>query len=193
MDKNTENLSRDEWFVLDSLADDWECLSSIDGPEVSKINMIELLEGLYVKGLISIKKGVPFDRKILLEEPDEYWDTIYWFGLTEKGCNAWERNSQKYNGEPVDWSLSWRSCFSPEEGGYIEGISEKVCIQVLKDYLRQNPLKINWRSIAHKNIKGFQAKYYKFIRGGHRIDFKLKRSVCKTVWFWLLKMFGKNN
>jgi hypothetical protein len=187
-----ENLSRNEWLVLSSLSDDWECLSSIEKPEVSRADMVELLEELYGKGLICVEKGLPFDRKILLEEPNEHWDTIYWFGLTENGCDAWEKYSQKYSEYPVDWSSSWKGSFwSDERGGYIEGVSEDVCKQALKSQLKNVPFTIDKNSIEHKNIEGFQAKYYKFIPSGHRIDFKLKRSICKTVWFGLLKIFGK--
>jgi hypothetical protein len=191
MSGDKENLSRNEWLVLSSLSDDWECLSSINKPEVSRADMVELLDGLYGKGLICIEKGVPFDRKILLEEPNEYWDTNFWFGLTEKGCQAWEDDSRKYGESPVDWRLSWKGCFSPEKGGYIEGVSEKICEQILKDCLKRTPFKVSRKSITHKKIEGFQAKYYKYIPGGDRIDFKTKRSIWKTMWLWALQVFGK--
>lgn len=169
-------LSKNEWLILSSLSDDRECLSSIDEPELSRTEMVELLEGLYKRGLICIESGTLFERKKLLEEPDKHWDTAYWFGLTEKGCKEWEAHSQQYSGQPVDWSSSWKGeFFDDKREGYIEGVSEKVCMQALENHLKDIPFTID--SIKHKEIDGFQAKYYKYIAGGHRIDFKLKRKL----------------
>jgi hypothetical protein len=188
-----ENLSKNEWLILESLANDWECLSTIEEPDVSRTEKIELIERLYEKGLISILNNVPFDKKNLLKEPDGFISNDYWFGLTEKGCEEWEKYSQKYYGSAINWDKSWKSCFSPEKGGYIEGVSEQICVQILKDDFKHKSFSVDWKSAEHKNLEEFQAKYYKYLAGGHRIDFKTKRSICKTIWFLLLKIFGKKN
>jgi hypothetical protein len=36
-------------------------------------------------------------------------------------------------------------------------------------------LQIDWSSIAYSKIEGFMAKYYKYIPGGYRAIFKLKK------------------
>ncbi len=35
---------------------------------------------------------------------------------------------------------------------------------------------VDQATLRHSEIKGFQAKHYKYISGGHRIDFTIKKA-----------------
>jgi hypothetical protein len=69
------------------------------------------------------------------------------------------------------------ACIDDKKGqGWIEGIAEKVCLEGL-ERLAQNALwQIDKTTLKHSAVDGFQAKYYKYIQGGHRIDFKLQNN-----------------
>ena len=59
----------------------------------------------------------------LLSEPEENFDTKFWFGFTDKGCSAWENQYIEFCGEPITWNNAWSAKDSPKEGiGYIDVI-----------------------------------------------------------------------
>jgi hypothetical protein len=48
-------------------------------------------------------------------------------------------------------------------------------MQGLKRTDTGNDLQIDWSTIAYSKIEGFMAKYYKYVQGGYRLTFKLKK------------------
>ncbi len=177
------DLTKLEWHILDGLAYDWECMSSLpieksEFPDISKIEIIDCLQQLFGKGHIQLLHGMSFNREVMLAEPqEEYWDTKYWFGLTDAGCKTWEDYLDKYLGDPVDWSKVWSAQLSYEkEEGYVVGTTKEVCLKAFRKLKSgRNDFRIRRKLLKHSKIHGFDATYYKHIPGGHRIDFKLQR------------------
>jgi len=176
--------SKLEWHILDNLSNDWECLTTIYPeveelvPGISRENVVDAIHNLIKEGCIQIQGGHIFDKKALLSEPEEYFDTKYWFGLTTLGCKAWEAHSVEYAGYPIDWTQAWSSYISyRNREGYIDGVSKEVCLAAIsKGLLREEGFEIDKKSMKYSKIDGFNAKYYKYISGGCRISFKLRGS-----------------
>jgi len=175
------NLSKIEFEILDSLAIDWECIFSLStpsSPDISKLEIVDCLQHLFNKGYIQLPKEIPFNRDALLSEPqEEYWDTKYWFGLTDAGCKTWEDYLEKNLGSPVDWSRAWNARLNyKKEEGYVVGTTKKVCLKAFEKLKSgRSDFRIRRKLLKHSTIPGFDATYYKYISGGHRIDFKLQR------------------
>jgi len=178
--------SKLDWYILDNLSNDWECLTTIY-PEVaefvsgiSRENVVDAIHHLIKEGYIQIRGGHIFDKEALLSEPEEYLETKYWFGLTTLGCEAWEAHSVEYAGYPIDWTQAWSASISFENReGHIDGVSKEVCLAAINKelfLLREEPFEIDKKSMKYSKINGFNAKYYKYISGGCRISFKLRRS-----------------
>lgn len=179
--------SKLEWHILDNLSNDWECLTTIYPEvkkkiaEVNREDVVNSLHNLIKEGYLQIKGGQSFDKKALLSEPEEYFETKYWFGLTTLGCKAWEAHSVEYTGHPINWTQAWSASFSLEnQQGHIDGVSKKVCLTAInKGLFRELGFEIDKKSMKYSKIDGFNPKYYKYISGGCRISFKLRGT--KTV------------
>ena len=170
-------MSKLEYTILDNLSDDLECPATIC-PEVqeeirdaSRQDVIDALCRLHESGLVALPDGTPLDREALIAEPEGNFDALYWFGLTASGCAAWEAGSET----PIDWSKMWSGRIDYEgRKGYVEGTSRDVCIAALPRLMPDKKEQIDMTSLSHSDISGFQAKYYKHLPGGHRIEFILK-------------------
>jgi hypothetical protein len=184
-----EEISELEWLILGSLSNDTECVATIwpdikeSVPSITEHQLKDTIYQLYKIGLVYIESETgPVSREnILAEETEnEYSNGNYYFGLTPKGVEVWEASSGKYD-EPINWSNSWKASYDIErQKGFIDGTSKEVCLSVLiKDNQEGFGMFKEWQidmdSLEHSDIEGFQAKYYKYISGGHRISFKLKR------------------
>jgi hypothetical protein len=174
-------LTKLEWEILNNLSDSWECPATIcpevasKVPNVSRMDILKVLHSLFIDNLVFIEDIKKIDLGELLSEPEDNFATKFWFGLTARGCEAWENQSVEFSGEPTTWSAVWFVFDSRQEGvGYVEGVSREVCVEGLK---RVHPDswedKITDKCIEEKPIAGFHAEYYKYIEGGYRIDYKL--------------------
>lgn len=171
------DMSKLEWAILDNLSDDQECPATIC-PEVqeeikdaSRQDVIDALCRLHEAGLVALPDRTTLSREALIAEAEGNFDTPHWFGLTSSGCAAWEAGSET----PIDWSEMWSGHIDYESRkGYVEGTSQDVCITALPRLIPDNKQQIDMTSLSHSDISGFQAKYYKHLPGGHRIDFVLK-------------------
>ncbi|MFC1846670.1 hypothetical protein ACFLYS_01230 [Chloroflexota bacterium] len=152
-------------------------------PTISGRKLKEAIYGLYKSSLIYIKvETAQIDREDILakETNNRYSIGNFYFGLTQEGVKFWENASEEY-GEPLDWSNNWAAHYSPfRQDGYIDGSSQETCLKELMDFNRgtdgtSKEWKVDMNSLIHSDIEGFQASYYKYIPGGHRISFKLKR------------------
>jgi hypothetical protein len=97
-----------------------------------------------------------------------------WFGMTNQGCEVWEKHCTTFSYDPVDWSEMYtRHLYLKTGRGYVEGVSKEICESAIAE--TSPGIVIDSTSFKHSSIEGFDAKYYKRIKGGHRIDF------CFTV------------
>jgi hypothetical protein len=171
-----------EWTILDNLSDDWECPATIckevaDAvPEATRQTVLRTLLSLHEQGLVRLQNGNRPDPQALLSEREEDFDTPHWFALTPEGCTRWERDSMTFSGSPISWSEAWSghvdfaSC-----KGHVDGTNEAVCLSALPRLLHDDKWTIDMTSLAHSEIPGFRAKYYKYLTGGHRIDFRIRK------------------
>jgi hypothetical protein len=185
-----EQASKLELLILDCLSDDTECVASIwyhNEDELQNVSGEEFkntIYELYKRGLINDPSmSEPISREDILDEEttNEYHIGNYYFGLTPAGVEFWEEACRE-SGEPIDWSKSWHASYdTKKQEGYINGTSKEVCLNELESWNKkpQGDLKdwqVDMNSLVHSEIEGFQAKYYKYISGGHRVSFKLNRS-----------------
>ena len=184
-----EQVSELELLIIDCLSVDNGCVASIRYHEAEGLHDIPDVElknaiyGLYKRGLIhdrGISEPIPRESIMAEDTSNQYHTGNYYFGLTPAGVEFWEEARRK-NGDPVDWSRMWSAYTSPEQHeGYIDGTFREVCLNVLKswndnglDFLKD--WQVDMDSLMESEIEGFYATYYKYISGGHRIFFKLKR------------------
>lgn len=171
------NLTKLEWAILNSLSDDQECPATIctlvqdEVPDASWQDVLNALYRLHQSGLIELTDGQLLRREILMSETKGNIDTPLWFGLTSTGCTAWESGAKS----PIDWSGAWCGHLDYEsQKGHVEGTTREVCLGALTRLSPDKKFQIDMASLSHSELSGFQAKYYKHLPGGHRIDFKLK-------------------
>jgi hypothetical protein len=184
-----EEISDLEWLILDNLSDDAECIATIwtntsdTIPNITGYQLKVTIYQLYKNGLVYIEnetESIALESILDEETENRYASGNYYFGLTPKGVEVWESSSGKY-GEPIDWSNYWKVSYDIEKReGFIDGTTKEICLNVLNDEnQRGSSIFKEWQidtdSLKHSDIDGFQAKYYKYISGGHRISFKLKR------------------
>ena len=177
----TIELSKSEWLVLNNFAEDRECVATIlpdlikEYPNISKHEVAEIVYTLWQRGLISADINV-VNKEIRLSETEEYANASYWFGLTEKGTSYWEEGAKVFDNGKIDWTDAWSGHFNFKKGeGFIDGTSIEVCREALQKIDTNKEWQIDMNSLVDSEISGFKAKYYKYIEGGHRITFKLKR------------------
>jgi len=100
-------------FIRDQTANDWECPATIcaevmeENPESSRQDILNMLYKLFEEKLIQVKVVKEIDLNQLLSEPEDNFDTKFWSGLTQKGCQEWEQNAVKMINEPISWDKSW--------------------------------------------------------------------------------------
>lgn len=184
-----KDITRLDWEILDSLSDDYESIEQIHQlleaggsfkGDFALQTILDRIELLYASNYVFLILNETFDRsKLQLEIEGKTGNRPYWFGLTNSGCAAWEACSERYGGEPIDWSSSWTSSYSLKNlQGHVDGASVEVCLEALDKILpHDKEWEIDRESLGEMPIEGFDAKYYKHIKGGHRIKFRIKK-VC---------------
>jgi hypothetical protein len=176
-------LDKLEWSILNSLSDDWECSTTIC-PEIegqvddtNRVAILRCLFNLHSRGLVTLQDGRALTLEDFLSERKDDFDTKFWFGLTEAGRAEWEKFSEKYSGASVDWTRAWVGCISYDRGrSYVDGTSLDVCTEALKQLFPDDTeWEIDWNTLESTSIEGFHAKYHKYLDGGQRISFQLKK------------------
>ena len=176
-------LTKLEWTILNNLANDWECPATIC-PEVeseitstSRDEVLGTLYELFQRGLVALQDGGSLQLQTLLSEPQENFDTRLWFGLTQSGCVEWEKHAEQFCGDAIHWAQTWSGNISYlDAAGYVDGTTREVCVESLNTLLPENTeWEIDRSTLQYSAIAGFNAKYYKYIQGGHRISFKLRK------------------
>jgi len=176
-------LTKLEWTILNNLANDWECPATIC-PEVeseitstSRDEVLGTLYELFERGLVALQDGGSLQLQTLLSEPEENFDTRLWFGLTQSGCVEWEKHAEQFCGDAIHWAQTWSGNISYlDAAGYVDGTTREVCVESLNTLLPENTeWEIDRSTLQYSAIAGFNAKYYKYIQGGHRISFKLRK------------------
>jgi len=183
-----KKLTKLEWEILQNLSNNCECPATIC-PEVadevknsSRKDILKTLHDLFNENFIYIDGVESIQSDELLSEPEKNFDTKFWFGLTDKGCEAWEKHSVEFCGEPIIWKNAWRSYETSEGISYIVGVNKTVCIEGLKQVHPDSwEEKITDKLIEEQSIDGFNATYYKYIKGGYRIKYKLNKSDKKSI------------
>lgn len=167
-------LTKLEWHILDSLADDTECLSlilSMKKDELSDISQMEIAKSVHSlcqQGLIYEDNNKTVVLQSLINEPEDYKKNLYWFGLTDLGSKIWEEYAPIYSDVPIDWSKAYVGYLDYyKREGYIDGASEEICLEQLDKFDREN---IKWQidrnSLVRSQIDFFEAKYHKILPGG---------------------------
>lgn len=174
-------ITRFEWAVLDSLSNDVEAVALITNmvnevfPDTPQKKVAETVYKLFERGLIFENKQREVDFQTLINEPTEYLQSTYRFGLTEAGSRVWEENALRYTGETVDWSKAYAGCFDfTNKAGRVEATSSDMCLIGMEAMDKNEIWLIDRTTIAGLAIDGFMATYHKHIPGGYRITFKLK-------------------
>lgn len=171
-------MDRIDWEILEAVSNEFESLTQIypmvnEALDVERVDIIDRMESLLQRGLIKLSKNIEFNKETLLDEPDVYYDTEFWFGLTEQGAEAWEQHAKEFDGFDVDWSEAWTASYNYEkQSGHIYGVNEEVCMKVLKN---EKEAIIDFDSLMVEQVSSFQAKYYKKITGGVKITFTVER------------------
>ena len=123
MDYETNRL---DWLILDALSDDIESAEQISDmvrsgePAADTTLVASRLAGLLTRGLV-------YDA----HPPDG------WYGMTESGCEIWERWATTFGHGPPDWSVAWVIHFDLKAGrGSVVGATREVCEFALREHLR---------------------------------------------------------
>ena len=171
-----------EWNILDYLSDGRENVALIkkylkdDFPSTSQKVVAETVFKLYQLGLLFEDKNKVVDFQSIMNESTDYIDNIYRFGLTDTGARLWQENALVYSGETINWSNAARGSFDfVNQEGYIEGVSKEACIALLEKTDQNETWQIDRNTLVYSQIEGFWAKYYKYMPGGYKINFKLKK------------------
>ena len=170
-------MNKIDWLILNELSDDFESMTQIYPLEqcskTKRSAIIDRIELLLQKGLIKLANDIVFVKEMLLAEPEEYYDTDFWFGLTERGAEEWEKHAKKFGEFEVDWSDAWSESLNyHKQQGYILGVSKEICMKYLKANRKDI---VDFDSLKVIPISSFQAKYYKILSGGVKIKFKLNK------------------
>lgn len=78
--------------------------------------------------------------------------------------------------ETVDWTQYWRCGLDyKSKTGFVEGATRQACLARISGISLDNDFQIDMLSLEHSELQEFQAKYYKSLPGGYRINFRLKK------------------
>jgi|WetSurMetagenome_2_1015567.scaffolds.fasta_scaffold39026_1 hypothetical protein len=98
-----------------------------------------------------------------------------WYGMTSRGCEVWEEDYATFSDSPLDWSGSWIMEVDRSTGiGYVNGVSKEICESAIAKHAGLD-IVVDSTSFKHGTIEGFQANYYKNLKGGYRIDFRFTK------------------
>ena len=162
MDQENKRL---DWLILDALSDDIESIQQITA-------MVRPGEPTADATLIASQLARLLARDLVYDAHPP----TGWYGMTELGCQLWERLATTFGDGPPDWSVAWVINFDLQAGrGSAVGVTKEVCESALRKHVRRD-IVIDPSSFVHHPVPSFRAKYYKDIVGGHRIDFRFSRA-----------------
>ncbi len=148
------------WAILDSLSDDYESFEMIAAavrqiaPNADDNLIQQRIDELLISGLL--RTMAKFEN---------------YYGMTTEGSAIWEEHTRMYSDEPIDWSKSWTLDVDHKTlKGHVCGTNRQVCESALAKHAGTD-IVVDVSTLRHSSIDGFDAKYYKKIKGGHRIDF----------------------
>jgi hypothetical protein len=157
MDSTVDKL---RWAILDAVSDDYEPMEMI-------VSSVET----QVPGSNHRQVQDEVDRLLIESQLCTVGKTDISYGMTLKGCETWERLCGGFSDGPPNWVEYWTIDLDYQAGtGYVSAPSREACESALAKYTRPG-ITIDRASYVHAAIAEFQAKYYKRILGGHRIDF----------------------
>jgi DNA-binding Lrp family transcriptional regulator len=170
-------MDRIDWYILNTLSDDFESMTQIypleEASDVAREEIIDRIERMFKHCLIQLPEKVEFNKEKILGESEEFFNTTFWFGLTDKGAEEWERNAKEYGGFEIDWSAFWSTHFDYEnEKGFIVAVNKEISLKQLK---KVTEVEIDFNTLRITEVPEFQATYYKKIKGGIKIEFEFKQ------------------
>ncbi len=167
------------FYILDTLFYNSESMTQIyplkDFLDVSRDEIVDRLYALYKQGYIELDNNIDFNINEIKSEPEKKNDTKYWFGFTEKGFNEWEKEYKKYYSDKINFSkyakmyLDYEKCEGNIVGLDVNYLKEKID----KFNKENNNILIILDSIEINKINEFVAYYYKKLRNGYEICFKI--------------------
>lgn len=173
-----EKINKLEWKILNDLSGALASTAAMKKQGLSLQKLREKVYDLYQRGILyeDAKRMVEYD-KLMTEPPEQVdLDSEYAFGLTELGSEYWAEGSKKYAKKPIDWTRASIIIFHPQQGiGWVEGTTKEVCLAKLDEWPKENRWQADVSTIAHEEIEGFKPHYHKYLKGGHRITFKIKK------------------
>lgn len=175
-------MERIDWLILDELSDDYETFERIDNNISRELNGLKVVEiavcvkELYDKGYIEILdengfKARNIDKNMLYINANKLW-----CGLALKGAEYWEQNAQKYGGQVINWFEFCVVKYNHKTNtGEIYGIDLEVCKKKLSHFIveRGNNMILDKNSVTIVEIEDFYIKYYKKIKSGYKVIFRL--------------------
>jgi hypothetical protein len=156
----TVEIDKIDWSILNSLSDDYESLEMI-------IPMAQEIVPNVEDKVIQEKVG----QLLILGYINTMVESDDWYGMTSRGCEVWEKYCAIFSDGPPDWCKSWTINTDYKTGdGYAIGVSKEVCESAIATKIGSDII-VDPSTFKHSAIEAFHAKYYKEIKGGHRIDF----------------------
>jgi hypothetical protein len=168
-----------DWLVLDATADDFESIVQIadsvrrDLRQISRAELARHIIELLRDGFLQQFEPHEISLEDLAGVP-ERMQPPFWFGMTARGVEAWERFATEFDSEPPDWSRAYAYCFDfAALRGYCDGVSREVCLSAIRN--SPNHAAVREETFRFESIDSFNAKYYKRIKGGFRVSFDLTK------------------
>lgn len=179
MRNKEDDLDKIDWVILDVLHFDHESIQQIhpleEYPEISRDEIIDRLYNMFENGYVCFANDETFTIEQIKNEQVNCVCSDFWYGMTEKGCEFWEENAEKYVGEKIDWSNSSLGIFIYTEcRGIIYGTSPDTCLNSLREYQERfkNELIVNFDTVNISKVKEFNPSYYKTIENGYKLKFR---------------------
>ena len=166
-----------DWLVLDATADDFESIVQIadsvrcDLPQISRAELARHIIELLRDGFLQQLESDEISLEDLVRVPERL-QPPFWFGMTARGAEAWERCAKEFDSEPPDWSRAYACCFDfATLRGHCDGVSREVCLSAIRN--SRDHAAVREETFRFESIDSFNAKYYKRIKGGVRVSFDL--------------------
>lgn len=182
MKNRRKGLDKIDWTILNVLCFDYESIIQIypldEYPEISRDEVIDRLYNLFKKGYVCLMNDKEFNIEQIKNEPDDCEYSEFWYGITETGSEFWEENAERYAGIKIDWSDIWSEIIIyTEERGIIHATSPDTCLNRLKKCQEENKneIIIDFDSVRISKVKEFEARYYKIIKNGYRLEFRFMK------------------
>jgi hypothetical protein len=168
-----------DWLILDATSDDFESLVQImpnvreDLPHASDTEIARSVLQLLEAGLLRQLEAAAISLDDLMSSP-QHPAAPYWFGMTERGADAWEQSASQFGEEPPNWNDAYACVFDfSSSRGHCDGVSRDVCLAAIRS--SPDHAAVREETFRIDDIESFPAKYYKRIEGGVRVSFDLTK------------------